>query len=79
MADQSTPKAMSGLTAREQEILVAALSKCLKSGDIQVSPFDPPHSRNFAFMSLYCFSVPVPLLGSSRIDLASMFLLVIKL
>jgi hypothetical protein len=53
MAEQSTSaKAINGLTAREQEILVAALSKCLKSGDIQVSPLIPPHSH--LSYSWYC-------------------------
>jgi hypothetical protein len=40
MADKAAPNAMGGLSTREQEILVAALSKCLKNGDIQVSPSD---------------------------------------
>jgi hypothetical protein len=37
MADKAAPKAMGRLSNREQEILVAALSKCLKNGDIQAS------------------------------------------
>jgi hypothetical protein len=37
MADKAAPKAVGRLSNREQEILVAALSKCLKNGDIQAS------------------------------------------
>ena len=43
MADKAAPKAMGGLSNREQEILVAALSKCLKNGDIQVSQVNLPY------------------------------------
>jgi hypothetical protein len=57
MADKSTPKPMGGLTSREQDILVAALSKCIKSGDIQVSPVDLPHSHSCSNMSSHSFFV----------------------
>ena len=43
MVDKAAPKAMGGLSNREQEILVAALSKCLKNGDIQVSQLTLPY------------------------------------
>ena len=38
MADQAAPKPLDGLTLREQEVFVIAITKCLKSGDIQVGP-----------------------------------------
>ena len=69
MADKATPKAMGSLSNREQEIVVAALSKCLKNGDIQVSQMTlpyPPTCRTFflKFSFTLQFFLPLCIQGS---------------
>jgi hypothetical protein len=69
MADKATPKAMGSLSNREQEILVAALSKCLKNGDIQVSQVILPYPSILYdfFLEIFFHPSVLPSLLYSRI------------